>query len=61
MEDLEDTQYFDEYALPGVFPLDAGKNISDYEGNEYIAKVGDKSDDDSSHLYSMISSPKYEC
>ena len=25
MEDLEDTQYFDEYALPDVFPPDAGK------------------------------------
>ena len=25
MEDLEDTQYFDEYTLPDVFPSDAGK------------------------------------
>ena len=26
MEYIEDTQYFDEYALPHVVPPDAGKN-----------------------------------
>ena len=33
MEDLEDTQYFDEYDLPDVFPPDAGIFFSGYEGN----------------------------
>ena len=33
MEDLEDTQYFDEYALPNILPPDPGKKISGYEGN----------------------------
>ena len=33
MEDLEDTQDFDEYALPDVVPLDAGENSSNDEGN----------------------------
>ena len=48
MEDLEDTQYFDDYALPDVSPPGAGK-ISDYEVNESVAEGGDKSNNDSSH------------
>ena len=44
MEDIEDTQYSDEYALPDVAPLDAGENYSNGEGNEYVAEVWDKSD-----------------
>ena len=49
MEDLEDNQDFDEYAIPDVCPPDAGKNFSDYEGNEYVMEVRDKSNNDSSH------------
>ena len=49
MEDLEDTKDFDEYALFDVFLPDASKNFSDYEGNEYVAEGGDKSNKDSSH------------
>ena len=49
MEDIEDTQYFDEYALPDVSPPNSGKKISDYEGNESVAEGGDKSNNDSSH------------
>ena len=37
MEDLEDAQDFDEYALPDFAPLDAGKKSYNYEGNEYVA------------------------
>ena len=36
MEDPEDTQDFEEYALSDVFSPDAGKILSDYEGNEYV-------------------------
>ena len=36
-EDLKDTQYFYEYALPDVFTPDAGKNFYCYEGNESVA------------------------
>ena len=50
IEDLEDTQYFDEYALTNVFPLDSGKTFSGYEGNEYFTKGRDKSCNDSSHI-----------
>ena len=49
MEDFENTQDFEEYALPDVSPSDAGKLFSDYEGNEYGAEGGDKSNNDSSH------------
>ena len=40
MEDIEYTQYFNEYALPDVFTPDSGKTFSGYES---IAKGGDKS------------------
>ena len=43
MEDLEDTQYFYEYALPDVFTPDSGKFYYGYEGNKYVAGGGDKS------------------
>ena len=33
MEYLEDNQYFDEDALPDVFPLGTGENYSNDEGN----------------------------
>ena len=49
MEDIEDTLYFDDHALPNVFSSDAGRIFSDYEGNEYIAEGRDKSNNDSSH------------
>ena len=42
MEDIADTQYFDEYALPDFFLLDTGKSFSDYECNEYFSERGDK-------------------
>ena len=38
MEDLEDTQYFDEYALPDVAPFDSDEIYSNDEGNEYVAE-----------------------
>ena len=47
MEDLEDTQYFDEYDLPDFSWF--WKNISDYQGNESVAEGGDKSNNDSYH------------
>ena len=47
-EYLEYNQYFDEYALPDVTLPDADKIFSDYEGNEYVAEGGDKSNNDSS-------------
>ena len=43
MGDIEDTQYFYEYALPDVFTPVAGIVFSGYEGNEYVAEGGDKS------------------
>ena len=41
MEDLEDAQDFDEYALPDVFPPDAGNVFSDHESNKYVAGGGE--------------------
>ena len=34
----EDTQYFNEDALPDVFPLDSGENNSNDEGNDPFAE-----------------------
>ena len=48
MEDLGDTQDFDEDAVPDVVPPNAGKNSPDDEGNEYIVEVGVKSNNNSS-------------
>ena len=42
MEDLEDTPYFDEDALPGVVPLNYGENSYDDKGNESIVEGGFK-------------------
>ena len=42
MEDLEDTQDFDEDALSDFLPLDVGKSCSNDEGNEYVVEVGYK-------------------
>ena len=47
MEDLEDTQDIDKYALFDVLPPAYEK--SDYEGNESVAGGGDRSNNDSSH------------
>ena len=47
MEDLEDTQDFDEYDLHNFFPPGTGKFFSDYECNEYVAEGGYKSNNDS--------------
>ena len=47
MEDLDDTQDVDEYALPEVFFPDVGKHFSDYKGNEPVAEGGGKSNNDS--------------
>ena len=49
MENLEDTQEFDEYALPYAPPPDAGIFFSDYKGNESVAERRDKSNNYSSH------------
>ena len=49
MEYIEDTQYFDDYALPDVLPPDPRFFFPDYEGNESVAGLGDKSNHDSSH------------
>ena len=38
MENFEDTQNFNMYALPHVLPHDAGKTFSDCEGNESVVK-----------------------
>ena len=46
MEDIEDTQYFYEYALSDVYSTDVGKVFSEYEGNESVAEVGDKPHND---------------
>ena len=48
MEGIEDTQYFDEYALPETPPLIL-KKFSDYKGNKSIAEGVDKSNNDLSH------------
>ena len=42
VEDLEDTQYFYEYALPDVYSW-FWRFLYGYEGNEYVAGGGDKS------------------
>ena len=42
MEDIEDTQLFDEYALPDAPPPDAGQHVSDYERNGSVIGVGDR-------------------
>ena len=49
MEYLEDTQYFMStlYLIPHP-PLILEK-LSDYEGNEYVAEGGVRSNNDSSH------------
>ena len=46
MEDIEDTQYFDENALPVVAPLDSDKRYFIDEGNESVAERGEKSNSD---------------
>ena len=48
MEDLKETQYFDEDALPDVAPLDYGENYFNEEGNSYVVKVGGESNNYSS-------------
>ena len=40
MEDLEDTQDFDEYALPDVSPPDAGKNYPIMKVMNMLRKEG---------------------
>ena len=40
MEDLEDTQYFDEEALPDVLPLYARENSFNYKVNESVVEWG---------------------
>ena len=42
MEDIEDTQMFDEDALPYVVSLNSGENDYNDEGNESVAEGGDK-------------------
>ena len=42
MEDLEDTQDSDEYALPDVFSPNSGKHLSGYEGSESVLEGGYK-------------------
>ena len=49
MEDIEYNQDFDEYDLPDIPSPDAGNNLSDYEGNEYVIEEGGNSNNDSSH------------
>ena len=41
MEDLEDTQYYDEETLSDVVPLDYVKGSSNDEGNEYVVEGGE--------------------
>ena len=60
MEDLEDTQYFYEDALPYIVPLDAGENASNDEGNEYVAEVGDNSNKNSFPPVN-VDIPEYKC
>ena len=40
IEDLEDTPDFDEYALPDVFPFDAGKNYPVMKVMNMLPKEG---------------------
>ena len=47
MENIEDTQYFDDYALPDVFPHDADQKKTDYESNWSVPERGYKSNHDS--------------
>ena len=42
MEDLEDTTYFDENALPDVSLLDSGVNYSNNEGNKLFVEGSGK-------------------
>ena len=49
MEDMENSQYFDGYALPDVSPPNTGIFFSDCECNEFVAEGGDKSNNDLSH------------
>ena len=50
MEDIEDTKYFDEYAIPAPPPPpETGKKVSDHKGNEYFAEEVDKSNNYLSH------------
>ena len=48
MEYLEDTQDFDEDALPDFVPLDSGENSYNDEINESVAEGGDRSNNNSS-------------
>ena len=50
MGDLEDTQYFDEDALPDVVPLDTGDFFSNDKGNESFTEGGDKLNNNSSPI-----------
>ena len=43
IEDTENIQYFDMYALPEFPSLDAGENSSDGEVNESVSEIGEKS------------------
>ena len=43
MENIEDTQFFDEYALPDIFTPDSGRHFYGYGGNESVVGGGDKS------------------
>ena len=42
MAAIENTQYFDFYALPDDPPPDAGKHFSYYEGSKYVAEGEEK-------------------
>ena len=46
MENLEDTQDFNQKDLPDVVPLDAGIIFSNDEGNESVSEGGYKSKND---------------
>ena len=59
MEDLEDTQDFDEDALTDVVPLDAVENSSGGKGNESVDEGDEKSNNDSSPLVHYYI-PKYK-
>ena len=48
MEDLEDTQYFDEDSLPDGVPLNYGGNSSNEEVNESVTEGRYKSNNYSS-------------
>ena len=59
MGDLEDTQYFDEDALPDVLPLDAGENYYGDKGNKYVVEGGGKSNNGPSPSV-HVNIPKYQ-